>query len=59
MNLFIRLIKNGKLLSTRQWNISAEVNKATAQKIVNTDFAPFIEAGGSIEIIGKITQLKS
>jgi len=57
MNLLIRMVKNGKEGSTRQWNISKNVDKATAQEIVNRDFSLFIEGGGKVEIIGQITSL--
>ena len=57
MNLLIRMVKNGKEGSTRQWNITTNVDKATAQEIVNRDFSLFIEGGGKVEIIGQITSL--
>jgi hypothetical protein len=57
MNLLIRMVRNGKVGSTRQWNITTNVDKATAQEIVNRDFSSFIEGGGKVEIIGQITLL--
>ena len=57
MNLLIRMVKNGKEGSTRQWNITKNVDRATAQEIVNRDFSLFIEGGGKVEIIGQITLL--
>jgi hypothetical protein len=57
MKLIIRLIDSRGEDYTKHWVLASQVDKNTAQELINRDFSMFIEGGGRVEIIGQLTEL--
>ena len=58
MILLIKMVKNGAESTTKQWYLNTKMDRAAAQKAINSEFSIFIESGGKVEIIGQICPLQ-